>query len=521
MCTLLIAEDEYYTRRGILHKIPLQQIGISRVIEADDGVNALRKVKDDRPDIALLDVRMPRMNGIALAENIRKLYPECVIVFISGYSDKEYLRSAIKLKAIQYVDKPINHEELIVALQEAVRIFREEKKKQELVYAERRTRLAQFLTRKNPEEILKEQIQSCGMSENDFQNGITFLLQPLYEQDMEFELQNIVRESVGEQAKRLLQDKGYGVLYCGSDPRMLLFHLFSGSSENAGFFKAAELKELLCGLSQSLRACPHFIAAGMPVSGAENLFRSYRASVVSLQENFYEGMNSVTFFHEEEKPCYVPRSEIMNDFEEALAHAEQEKADALLKELSAAFYTHRGTVTDSVRETYYQLILRLVSIAQHRQIDLFQTLGVRPYLWETVSSVHTLEELTAFVSDLMRTYFDALHAKSKGSGIASRVEDYIEKNFTDPDLSIGAISETFKLTPAYLCLVFKEEKKQTINQFITDCRMKNAGRDLENPRLKISEIALRSGYRDNSYFTKLFKRHFGKTPTEYREGLMN
>ena len=67
-------------------------------------------LKDFEPNILLTDVRMPRLNGIDLAFKTRELYPNCMILFMSGYSDKEYLKSAIKLKAINYVEKPIEIE---------------------------------------------------------------------------------------------------------------------------------------------------------------------------------------------------------------------------------------------------------------------------------------------------------------------------------------------------------------------------------------------------------------------------
>ncbi len=120
MINLLIVDDEVFTREGIMEILPLEDLNITKVISAFDGLDALEKIKTFKPDILLTDVRMPRMNGIDLAFEVRKTYPDTSIIFMSGYSDKEYLKSAIKLKAISYVEKPIEPEELESAVRNAI-----------------------------------------------------------------------------------------------------------------------------------------------------------------------------------------------------------------------------------------------------------------------------------------------------------------------------------------------------------------------------------------------------------------
>lgn len=129
MYKLLIIDDEDNTREGIIESISWDKIGISQVEQADDGVNALKKTSTFAPDIILTDVRMPRMDGIELSFKLKELYPDCKIIFMSGYSDKEYLMSAIQLKAVNYIEKPINIHELEQAVRDAVEMCREDQKK--------------------------------------------------------------------------------------------------------------------------------------------------------------------------------------------------------------------------------------------------------------------------------------------------------------------------------------------------------------------------------------------------------
>ena len=109
---LLIVDDEELTRTGVISSIDWQSIGIQEVLQADDGINGIEMARVHRPDIVLCDVRMPRLDGIAMLEQLEEILPDIVPVFMSGYSDKEYLKAAIKLKAVNYIEKPLNPVEM-------------------------------------------------------------------------------------------------------------------------------------------------------------------------------------------------------------------------------------------------------------------------------------------------------------------------------------------------------------------------------------------------------------------------
>lgn len=116
---LLIVDDEELTRVGVISSINWQSIGIDEVLQADDGMNGLEMARMHKPDIILCDVRMPRLDGIQMLEQLETILPDVVPVFMSGYSDKEYLKAAIKLKAVNYIEKPLDPLEIQDAVIEA------------------------------------------------------------------------------------------------------------------------------------------------------------------------------------------------------------------------------------------------------------------------------------------------------------------------------------------------------------------------------------------------------------------
>lgn len=126
MLNLIIVDDEERIRESIKRFIPWDEIGIGIVSTAKNGIEALEVAHKTPPHILLTDIRMPKMNGIELASRVRELYPSCKIIFLTGYADKEYLKSAIKLQAIDYIEKPVNRDEIKKTISDAVsRVLKE------------------------------------------------------------------------------------------------------------------------------------------------------------------------------------------------------------------------------------------------------------------------------------------------------------------------------------------------------------------------------------------------------------
>ena len=90
---LLIVDDEELTRTGVVSSVDWDSLGITQVIQADDGLNGLAAARQHKPEIVLCDVRMPRMDGITMLERLEEFLPDSVPIFMSGYSDKEYLKA--------------------------------------------------------------------------------------------------------------------------------------------------------------------------------------------------------------------------------------------------------------------------------------------------------------------------------------------------------------------------------------------------------------------------------------------
>ncbi|MDD2971368.1 MAG: response regulator [Lachnospiraceae bacterium] len=124
---LLVVEDEAVIRSGIKRHMSWEELGVDEVYTAENGREALEITREKDMDIIISDIRMPGMSGIELCEIFRKRWEKCQIIFISGFTDKEYFMSAIELGAVRYVEKPIDMEALSKAVKQGVHTVQQTK----------------------------------------------------------------------------------------------------------------------------------------------------------------------------------------------------------------------------------------------------------------------------------------------------------------------------------------------------------------------------------------------------------
>ena len=131
MYSIVIVEDEYLVRQGIASLVDYEQFGMQVIAQAENGIEAWQKFQENPADILLTDINMPQMNGLELAKLVRDQAPKCHIVFLTGYDDFDYARTAIKLGADDYLLKPFSKddvEEMLAKVQ--TKLDKERKKAQ-------------------------------------------------------------------------------------------------------------------------------------------------------------------------------------------------------------------------------------------------------------------------------------------------------------------------------------------------------------------------------------------------------
>ncbi|WP_026559504.1 response regulator [Bacillus sp. J37] len=185
MTTLLIVDDETWTRETVKALIDMTSLGITKLIEATNGEEAIKQMVSENPDFIMTDMRMPGIDGIRLLEVIEKEYADIPTIVLSGYQDFVYTRQAIKSGVIEYLPKPVDEKELNEALKKAVL---EKQRKEQTRY--------QFFTAKQPE--LLEMIES-------FRQTVSFSLKELNAK----QLSTCFQEFLGNIQGELIHDPSF------------------------------------------------------------------------------------------------------------------------------------------------------------------------------------------------------------------------------------------------------------------------------------------------------------------------
>lgn len=398
MLKVIVVDDEVMTRRGLIDFVPWEEHGFEVYGEAADGEEALDLARRVHPDLAICDIRMPKMDGITFAQHLKEIVPECRLIFLSGYSDKEYLKSAIKLNAVDYLEKPVNMQELNALLLRVRDDFSSE------------------ISRLNRKNKLQSKIDLSHQ----------YLLNSMM--------------------KRIIDDQEYD---------------------------QAQFADLL-----------EHMGLDFPFG------RQYRTVVIENKK----------------EPSYQSLTQSLKDLKsmEKMSILIAEKDDDLV-------IVHTDEVSALRLKKIYDDLLAQEKGSYEAGIGAYVDC-----LEDLESSYHDAKEAIAWFG---YKYPNELVFDDGSGSTNSAIRDterFISENY-DEKITIQDIADEVYLTPQYLCKVFKDETGTTINNYITDMRMEKAKELLMDRNLKLYEIAAQVGYRDPNYFTRVFKRYFKMSPSEYRE----
>ena len=478
---LLIADDEQLTRKGIEESLDLKALSVDQVILADDGLHGLEEARKNPPDLVLTDVRMPRMTGVEMAEQILKDDPDVSIVFMSAYSDKEYLKAAIKLKAVSYVEKP----------------------------------LALGLTEKESSQSMeiRQLIQSLKLpfsSSTSFSTIVVRFLSPISD------MPSGISRELNQRFENNLNAHGIQRIYAFHADHDMVIHLYSERR-----LEEEKLKSITRRLTEDLKnTCHFFVARGPIVSGAERIFHSYEQAVKMLELGFFFELDSEL---PEQVPgsSAVPFADLMPDFLLAMTNEQESQALKVAERLYASISPALLTANQA-RDLYYKYLGKLDEYATAKHISLWNRPdGVQESIWDNASVCITLSQLNQLFTEKLKQFFSILKNGQGENPVVFQIKEFIHQNYPLPTLSVPDISEHVNLSSSYVCTLFKTETGQTLNQYLNEYRIRMSKQLLADQRFKITDISSKVGYSDGNYYSKAFKKMVGLSPSEYREKMLS
>lgn len=526
---VIIVDDEKNVREGLTKHFTWEKYSIEVAGCFEDGKNAWEFLLGHEVDIIITDVRMARMDGVTLAKKAMEKYPEISILFISGYADVEYLRDALKVDAIDYILKSIDLDELASAIEKTVHRIREKRAekekfqdmshKLELSLPLLRRQILLGVLRENDEDLLQELYSlELPLVFDTWYCVIVLRIAPESKWKLIREMSEKERILTGMQIEELCKNmlEEYGKCVICND-RCIEYFLIVNIRQDS-------YEEELFGISQKLQQqiteqfhMDTVIGISEAFKAATNLHEAYLGACKAIESGY---------LIEEAVPVSINKYSL-SKAELLHKEAEQKLRGALLsgnRESVCSMLCNVLQMTDKIQSEEEKTNFLLFLLQLPPKMDMrIKGIGSGNYfsleklLWEFLTC-ETLEEREKMLLNLYEKFADRVKETRQPHDHTAilKVQNTISEKYME-QISIISLADMVNLTPAYLCVLFRQKYGMTINEYMTQIRMEKAKELLGETQLHLYEICYQVGYLSPAYFSRLFKKYTGQTPKEWRD----
>jgi two-component system, response regulator YesN len=518
---VFFVEDEIVTREGIRDNVDWTGHGFEFCGEASDGELALPLLQAAKPDVLITDIKMPFMDGLQLCKIIRERMPGVKIVILSGHDEFGYAQQAIKLGVTEYLLKPITVQDMHHVLQKIAGQLELAKQEQEALKQlqgqidENRATLRERLLLKLvagavPSTEAIEQGQLLGLDLSARCYLVVILRIELSDRSEQFDYDEYqhVQHSVSG-----LVENNPDVFLLKKDWQELVLVMKGNTPEYL-----EEERDLLLGLiKQSLGQTRYrlSIGSGTLQKRIADIYRSFIEALIGIQQTVDEGIvadsNQIVAQAELLK---VDKSAVENYLRCGSAEGFSEFFDAYLRplgETALKSYLIKNYI-------FVDVVLATARLVDELGGDIDQVIPEFNSMETTLANIKTIEQLREQARKILigAMAFRDSQTCSHYTGMIRQVKEYIDCHYTDPDLSLNEVAAQVNLSPSHFSVVFSQETHQTFKEYLTEIRIKKAKQLLRMTTLQAAEISYQIGYSDPHYFSSVFRKNTGLSPTNFR-----
>lgn len=525
---LLIVDDEERTREMLCKHINWLEIGIHEVESARNGMLALEYCQKSSPDIVLCDIRMPKMDGIEFANQLRKGGASCKLLFMSGFSDKEYLMSAIRLNALDYIEKPIDLEKVKKAVKVAVESRRLEEQKQleerhlQQTYDEGLPYLRQEMVRKLVTNPGSHNVSKALESRETFllpvKGPYTVIASSFNWRFARFPdepqpAHELLLRELNMNTKLTLLG---GI--CGFDEKKCLILIMPGTFGSSYQEQRSVLEELYADISKGIDSNIRFcMGVGESVKELLQIPNSYQTALNACNLHYYNEVSRLIFADALGGNRALETDwEMVKKLRRLLKEEKIEDARKLIMDWTERARIARDLDINRLKDSYFQFLLAILDVAVQIGVSETDEEMERRYIWQEINQVPDLSSMEEY----LLSFLELFKLPDAGTGSSAKLRDiiqFIHKKFHEKGFAIPDIAKHVGMNETYLCSMFKKQRGTTIKEYISLLRVDKAKELLLDKDLRLYEVADQTGFTDANYFTTFFKKYTGNTPSEYRE----
>ncbi len=543
MLKIFLAEDEVVVRETIKRMIPWEELGFELVGEAADGEMALPLLIRQQPDLLITDIKMPFMDGLTLARLAKKEIPGLKVVILSGYDDFNYAKQAIGIGVEDYLLKPITKNALIERLSEIRSRYEHEKTQKE--YYEKFQREMQAYEKNSSRDFFEALVGgSMDMMEvykraeklgldivAEAYNVLIFTMNC----DEDFSGQRDEYSSWEAESLELLEN-----FFAGHSSAMLFrSNIFSygvllkGQRETIEENTRACVDEIRKILSRQDGRREWFLAVGQSVDRLSQIQKSYHTASRAFSQRYLYDENILyydemeTMEHpggqaETEDNAYLQKVDVnaLNPaiLQKFLSNGLQEETENFVKDY---FYAIGQEPMESLVFRNYVILNVRFSV-----ISFIKGLGCDTNEMESADTEEVLAEsgknMESAIAYAKKMISQAIEIRDQNSGNKNRsilktAVDFIDSHYMDEEISLNTVANVANVSSNHFSALFSQNMGQTFIEYLTTLRMNKAKELLRCTGMRSSEIAGEIGYKDAHYFSYLFKKTQGMTPSDYRK----
>lgn len=524
---ILIVDDLKSVTDGILAGVNWKRLGSPQVLAVNSALEARKIVDHTQVDIVVCDIEMPYENGIDLFAYIKKGSPETEGIFLTSHALFQYAQAAIQLQCYQYLLQPIRYEDLEAVL--ALLIQQVLQKQQQSEYAQigteilrdRDTLVRHFWsnllltgTEKKIEDVQRD-ILLLGIPVSIDANYRLMLVTIRSEQTS---LSSWDRESARKKLAQLFH--ACGELTYGERSEFVTYlddtHLFIVHKETdrtaLGQLTTQWLDACRQGLSIAATCC---IGRALPLI---QLYEDVRP-LEELADNQPEEQMSA-WLEESSSTPVVPR-EMMEESESWIDFFAQGNTQQLIDKIQSILsqlQQQRALSQNTLFFLYQTLSQAFLASLALRGIPVRNIYEDTHYLVLYVRARKSKEDLLSWLSALCRYNVQLpTFLSDSRDGIVLKLKKYIDTHL-DRELSRKELADQVYLSESYVSHIWCEQTGGSLTDYVTNCKVQKAKQLLSSSELPVSIIAMRVGYANFSYFSKVFKKATGLSPMEFRKG---
>lgn len=535
MIKILIVDDEYYFRQALKISLNWAELGFDICGEASNGKDALYKIHELQPDIVLVDINMPVMDGLELAHKVKDMGSNIKIIILTGYSEFNYAKQAVELGVNNYLLKPIDDTELEKSLLDIKSVIESEKSiKYELDLLKKQANENKPLLR---EKFLNDLITGNSLMNTDdlFQKSsylemkidflkyqvLTIEIDSLTDQNWTIKENELWKYAVRNVVEEIMSTRFSCNFLFDSSERICIIIGYTTEDPDLINSQLISKCDLILSSVQKYLKFTLIIGLGNVYPKIDNINTSYKESIYCLKSKLTTGSNRVILYNMIENAEIAANfypTELRENILMSMRLNNFEEVNSILSRIFLRFKS-RNIHPEIIYANCVELISTCFEFAAEYKQDPGNIFKNTSNLFNEIYQKNTLNSIESWVKDTFVHTISQVHInkKSKSEKLVNDIKNYICYNYQKPELRIDDIAKHFYLNYQYLCSIFKRETDCTLNEFITDFRIKKAKELIDSGRNSIMAIANEVGYEDSNYFSKCYKKHFGLSPSKYIE----